>query len=280
MDRYAGGMWLFQGSPLRFDIDDYVSRYTYVYWSAPQSRTAMTIGDRCALWRAGRQAGAVAGGRIAELPTLKNSVRFPECIGDDLWRQAADEPDAFKVGIEIDEHRLDAASGFVPRSALIANAVLRNATIISRPQGTVFRFTEEETREFQRLWQEQVAPAADESFGAVEGVRRLRQHYARERCQVLVDKKRSDFARSHDGRVFCEVCQFNFADSYPAALGDGFIEVHHLSPLSTQREPIMTKLSDLLLVCANCHRMIHRTKDVADNLSLLQEHFQRSNRSE
>jgi hypothetical protein len=30
--------WIFQGNPNRFDIDDYLSRYTYIYWSAPTNQ--------------------------------------------------------------------------------------------------------------------------------------------------------------------------------------------------------------------------------------------------
>lgn len=30
--------WIFQGNPNRFDIDDYHSRYTYIYWSTPTNQ--------------------------------------------------------------------------------------------------------------------------------------------------------------------------------------------------------------------------------------------------
>jgi hypothetical protein len=273
VEKSLTGTWLFQGNPSRFDIDDYVSRYSYVYWSAPRGRASMALGDRCVLWRAGRDAGAIATGRIAELPTRKDEVRLPDSLGDDLWRHDADSPDDFKVGIEVDEYRLDEDAEFVPRSALLANPVLASSTIIKMPNGTVFRFSEEETREFWLLWRGDAAPSSDRAYEAVEGTRRLRQHYARERCRTLIEKKRADFARRNDGRVFCEVCRFDFATQYPSRLGEGFIEVHHLSPLSTQDEPRKTTLDDLLLVCANCHRMIHRTKDADGNLAELREHF-------
>jgi 5-methylcytosine-specific restriction protein A len=42
------------------------------------------------------------------------------------------------------------------------------------------------------------------------------------------------------------------------ARGEGFIECHHLVALSTLRPGQRTRLSDLAVVCANCHRMIHR----------------------
>ena len=67
-------------------------------------------------------------------------------------RRSADPPDDFKVGIEIDEYRLDEHTGFVPRAALLANPTLAGSTIIKMPNGTVFLFSEYETREFWLLW--------------------------------------------------------------------------------------------------------------------------------
>ena len=63
----------------------------------------------------------------------------------------------------------------------------------------------------------------------------------------------------------------------PTELGDGFIEVHHLAPLFSDSQPRRTTLDDLLLVCSNCHRMIHRTKDVDGNLEALRAHFKTTN---
>ena len=112
-----------------------------------------------------------------------------------------------------------------------------------------------------------------ETVEADEGRMVLRQHYARERNRSLVRLKRTDFASRNNGRVFCEICQFEYGEQYPRHLGDGFIEVHHLQPLSRSSDQRQTSLTDLLLVCANCHRMIHRTQDVEGNLAALQQHF-------
>lgn len=38
----------------------------------------------------------------------------------------------------------------------------------------------------------------------------------------------------------------------------GFIEYHHIMPISDYYANAETTLSDLALVCANCHRMLHR----------------------
>ena len=51
----------------------------------------------------------------------------------------------------------------------------------------------------------------------------------------------------------CEICDFSFIDKF----GVDFIECHHKTPIS-QSGVTETTLSDLGLVCANCHRMLHR----------------------
>ena len=64
-------------------------------------------------------------------------------------------------------------------------------------------------------------------------------------------------AKEHYGRT-CMVCEFNFEDCY-GALGKGYIECHHIDELSGRdgkSEP--TELGQLAVLCANCHRMVHR----------------------
>ncbi|SFG72786.1 5-methylcytosine-specific restriction enzyme A [Priestia megaterium] len=59
----------------------------------------------------------------------------------------------------------------------------------------------------------------------------------------------------------CKVCGFNFEEVY-GERGKDLIEVHHVKPLSTlEREIVIDPERDLISVCANCHRMIHRRKD-------------------
>ncbi len=56
----------------------------------------------------------------------------------------------------------------------------------------------------------------------------------------------------------CFVCQFDFAENY-GELGENFIHVHHLKPLSEVGEAYaLDPISDLRPVCPNCHAMLHR----------------------
>lgn len=62
----------------------------------------------------------------------------------------------------------------------------------------------------------------------------------------------------------CVVCRLDFGERYGSA-GEGYIEVHHLNPLAEREDtiagtPIMTKLDEVVPLCANCHRVIHRRR--------------------
>lgn len=59
----------------------------------------------------------------------------------------------------------------------------------------------------------------------------------------------------------CMACGFNFEEFY-GSRGKDYIEVHHVKPLSQNDESIdINPESDLIVVCANCHRIIHRKRN-------------------
>lgn len=87
-----------------------------------------------------------------------------------------------------------------------------------------------------------------------------RLHLMRERnAKIIKAKKKAVLKRT--GKLACEACEFDFAESY-GALGHEFAECHHEKPVSEMASEDKTKLSDLRIVCSNCHRMLHRTKPV------------------
>lgn len=55
----------------------------------------------------------------------------------------------------------------------------------------------------------------------------------------------------------CIVCDFDFGIAY-GGVADGFIEVHHLTPLSSVgKEYLLDPIRDLRPICSNCHRVVH-----------------------
>ncbi|MES3091908.1 HNH endonuclease [Sphingomonas aerolata] len=70
-------------------------------------------------------------------------------------------------------------------------------------------------------------------------------------------------AAAATGALACEVCGFDFEAAY-GGLGAGYIEVHHTKPVHMLTPGTKTKLADLALLCANCHRMMHRKQSPID----------------
>jgi 5-methylcytosine-specific restriction protein A len=90
---------------------------------------------------------------------------------------------------------------------------------------------------------------------AEEGRLLTRMHRVRERNRELVKRKR-DVVLRETGRLAYEACGFDFNDKY-GEHGRGFIEVHHVLPLYALTPGSRTRIQDLAVLCANCHRMIH-----------------------
>jgi 5-methylcytosine-specific restriction protein A len=99
-----------------------------------------------------------------------------------------------------------------------------------------------------------------------EGNLLTRLHIIRERNPRVVEKKLEQ-TLALTGRLGCEVCGFDFARVY-GRLGEGYAECHHIVPLSELPDLRATRLSDLAIVCANCHRVLHRARPVLTPLQL------------
>ncbi len=83
-------------------------------------------------------------------------------------------------------------------------------------------------------------------------------HLARERDPKVVAAAKKKF-KAKNGKLYCEVCEFDFEKNY-GSIGKDFIEAHHTIPVSMMSRNHKTKASDLAMVCSNCHRMLHRKR--------------------
>ncbi|WP_211845177.1 HNH endonuclease [Neoroseomonas eburnea] len=96
----------------------------------------------------------------------------------------------------------------------------------------------------------------DDFIEAFEGTPRVVEHVMRERSPALIRAFKQSL-RSWS----CTVCGFDFAAQY-GDIGKGFIEAHHAVPLAKAGAGRKVKPSDLMAVCSNCHRMLHRLDDL------------------
>lgn len=82
-------------------------------------------------------------------------------------------------------------------------------------------------------------------------------HKTYERNPRIVNAKKQQILADR-GELSCEICDFNFEKVY-GELGKNYIECHHIVPLSQYYYQKKTCLNDLIVICANCHRMLHKS---------------------
>lgn len=114
----------------------------------------------------------------------------------------------------------------------------------------------------------------EEDVFVLEGKTLFKLHKFRERNKEIVKKKKESVLKSK-GALKCEICQFDFFESY-GNLGLGYIECHHTKPLFELNTERKTTLTDLSLLCSNCHRMVHKDLSLSI-IDFKEKYFKSSN---
>ena len=98
----------------------------------------------------------------------------------------------------------------------------------------------------------------------------------RERSSKLRDLAIEHF--THNGIISCDCCGFNFPTVYGLDYGKNCIEIHHIKPIflyegETFEQTVDNALQNLLPVCPNCHRVIHKNHIGADSIQAFKTHM-------
>ncbi len=102
--------------------------------------------------------------------------------------------------------------------------------------------------------------ASPETIGSIlEGSSKVTQHIRYERNPI----NRKIAIQIHGAK--CSICGFDYNAVYGKDLANSYIEVHHIIPLAEGVQAVDPS-KDLIPVCANCHRMLHRKKN--NNISV------------
>jgi HNH endonuclease len=94
----------------------------------------------------------------------------------------------------------------------------------------------------------------EDSLYFSEGAAAYTKHLKRERNAALVAFVKNRAKK--DGIYRCCVCGFDFFERY----GIDYIECHHTIPVSSLKIGDKTDPNDVVLLCANCHRAVHKRK--------------------
>lgn len=246
--------WVVRAKPAWNDpFEDWIIPKSVGRWQTKRPPRAWEKGDRVFVWASSPRQEILGLSELHALPTK------PDREGRHWFR-------------------LNYLSGVlqkpIERRTLAANPLLRKSILLkSGPSFSVVRLTDSEGEELYRLvaqrnpetngiWPELLRKSStlaplpiDIDLEGREGTKALRTHIQYERDPRLV-KAKKHAVLSETGRLECEVCGFDFFNKYGEA-GNGFCEVHHLKPIA-QKGRRTTTMSDLAVVCSNCHRIIHR----------------------
>ena len=214
--------------------DEYAKGVTVVWTAGPDSGGTAVVGwyKNATVYR--------------ELQPIKNLTTLQKINGLSKYRVLALASDATLLPI-------DKRSFMIPR-AVKGGIGQSNVWYADKPEtaelvARVLRLVES-GGDIDRL------PDVDAEVSGLEGNPRLVAHLRRERNTSIVErKKREVLAKTKALR--CEVCGFDYEKFY-GVHGRAFCEVHHLTPLHKSDGVVKTELSDLAIVCSNCHRIIHR----------------------
>ena len=102
----------------------------------------------------------------------------------------------------------------------------------------------------------------DENIFVSEGRKRTVTSQVYERSKLLRDMAIDFYTKN--GTIVCEACGFDFYKTY-GEIGRGYIEIHHQKPVFQYEEADFSRvvsdaIKDLLPLCSNCHRIVHRNK--------------------
>jgi 5-methylcytosine-specific restriction protein A len=145
------------------------------------------------------------------------------------------------AGSKLDEEVWNRFQGRRGELTEIAEIIRTNYTRITRPAPYT-----EDTKSLDE----------DEEFPEGRIIRRL--HTVKERS-IEASRKKKALVLKKTGKLECEVCNFDFAHYYGEE-GYGFAECHHIRPLAELKGERRIRAEDLAIVCANCHRMLHRIR--------------------
>jgi hypothetical protein len=97
------------------------------------------------------------------------------------------------------------------------------------------------------------ASGPDKAFAGDSDIEGLRSEYHATRTKRSRRLRNKAF---HLAKGICAVCRRDFS-TLLGGRGKRVLQVHHREQLSARYSPAVTKLTDLAVVCANCHLLLH-----------------------
>jgi hypothetical protein len=104
---------------------------------------------------------------------------------------------------------------------------------------------------------------------------RFAEDYGRYRTHKRIERNPKLVAAVKRMRgTICAVCSFDFEKAY-GKVGQGYIEAHHLVPVASRKstQVELDPKTDFVVLCSNCHRMVHRAGLPAELETFAKKHM-------
>lgn len=129
---------------------------------------------------------------------------------------------------------------------------------VNRIQERIFGLTNAASA--TKLEKAEVEPAVEEEeiFG-VEGRLLARIHVYKERDKGFAVLVKKHYKAKNGGKLVCDACGLDPVEKY-GANGERCMEAHHRIPIEQLQPDSITRVEEMAVVCASCHRIIHSEK--------------------
>ena len=274
--------WIFQGNPKTFRIDDYLNSRENFYWTINQNKKLLKIGDIVYIWRSGEKAGVIAVAQII------SDVEIVSDDSKDYWIHKSETNSAKtdRVKLKMLLRRVD---GPLLRDDI--KSQLPDWHFIKSAQGTNFKVSTEQAQVINKLlgvnpsslilftdnndddFQDTDSQKKDEEIQkSVERVKSeeelldlIKKIESRLSSAPPREKRKTAYAISRNLTIanlikkragyICELCG---ETGFEKKNGGLYAEAHHLHELG---QGGLDLPSNLVCLCAVCHRRIHWSKD-------------------
>lgn len=133
------------------------------------------------------------------------------------------------------------------------------AAVAQKPKDKTSR---DSKKELDKLGFECITGSQDSKKYYSEGEKRWTEVQVVTRNKSLVSEAKELY------KPVCRACGFDF-NAFYGPIGTGFIECHHLYPISqVGKKPPPVTVEDVTVLCANCHRMVHHNRGGDDPLTV------------
>lgn len=241
--------WVIKGNPEYYNWDAGLSPGHVEPWGTRYQEKDMASGDRVFLWESGGHSRIVGFATVVSVGGFKRGKwRFSV-------RYLAERLDSMPHIGELRKEPVLRGATFLkpgvfrtvyPLTTIQASAIYR-AVVSTNPSADVWR----------DLYRAPKVVDPELNVASKEGRRRLISHFSKERDPKLPREKKNEFRHAHGGSLFCECCGEDYSQYGQSR--DAVFEVHHRKQLGKAKKVVQTTTKDLAVLCANCHRAIHRT---------------------